>query len=202
MIFRYLFFALLGFCLGGILFSYHIPKILKGIDITELSDDHNPGTANAIKYAGVNIGIVCLICDLLKGFLPVSFLCRFTDCSGILFSAAIAAPVLGHAMAPFYKDKSGKAIAVSFGSLLGLLPLSYIVFILAILYIFFSVIIVINPHSRRSIITYFSFAAISLVLGYHNNNMDISIACVAISSIVMYKHHLLSVCQRKRLEDL
>ena len=60
-----------GLLCGSILFGRALPKWIKGIDVTEVSNDHNPGTANAMKYAGVPVGILCLLGDLLKGALPV-----------------------------------------------------------------------------------------------------------------------------------
>ena len=35
--FRYLLFSLFGFLLGSVLFSYHLPRLLKGVDIRALS---------------------------------------------------------------------------------------------------------------------------------------------------------------------
>ena len=68
---EYFLISALGYLLGGVLFSYHIPLFMRGIDIVEVSEDHNPGTANAVKYAGVSVGMICLAADLAKGFLPV-----------------------------------------------------------------------------------------------------------------------------------
>ena len=68
---KQLLFIGLGFLSGSVLYSRYLPKILKGVDIVALSEDHNPGTANVMKYAGVQIGILCLLCDLAKGFVPV-----------------------------------------------------------------------------------------------------------------------------------
>ena len=150
----YLLFAAGGFCLGGVLFSYHLPKLLKHIDICTVSADHNPGTFNAFRYAGVPVGILCLLCDLAKGFLPVFAALRMLDTSRLWFALILAAPVLGHAVAPLYHDKSGKAIAVSFGVLIGLLPESPLVLLLVGLYLFFSLVLVLNPHERRTVWTF------------------------------------------------
>ena len=55
----------------------------------------------------------------------------------------------------FYKNKKGgKAIAVSFGVLLGLFPELHPAVYLAFFFIFFSVVVIINPHSLRSILTF------------------------------------------------
>ena len=67
----YFLFTLLGFVLGSTLFAYWIPKLLKNIDICTLPDDHNPGVSNAFMYGGFLCGILSLICELAKGFIPV-----------------------------------------------------------------------------------------------------------------------------------
>lgn len=56
MIIRELGMTVFGLLCGSILFGRALPKWIKGIDVTEVSNDHNPGTANAMKYAGVPVG--------------------------------------------------------------------------------------------------------------------------------------------------
>ena len=43
----------MGFCLGSILFAYEIPRMVKHVDIRQISEDGNPGTFNAFAAAGV-----------------------------------------------------------------------------------------------------------------------------------------------------
>ena len=69
-----------------------------------------------------------------------------------LFALVLAAPVLGHA-------KRGKAIAVSFGVLLGLLPFSGMVLFLIVPFLFFSLILKVNPHAWRVIFSFGCFVA-------------------------------------------
>ena len=84
MILKYVAAIVLGYLLGSILFSYDLPKLLRHTDITLNSDDKNPGAANAFKNAGIPIGILCLICDMFKGFAPVFVASRYID---VLFAA-------------------------------------------------------------------------------------------------------------------
>ena len=58
----------MGFCLGSILFAYEIPRMVKHVDIRQISEDGNPGTFNAFAAAGVGWGILVLLAELLKGF--------------------------------------------------------------------------------------------------------------------------------------
>lgn len=65
-----------GYLSGSVLYSYLLPKALKGIDITAESPDGNPGTANAFTCVGIPIGILVLCMELLKGYLPVHLALR------------------------------------------------------------------------------------------------------------------------------
>lgn len=93
------------------------------------------------------------------------------------FTPVISAPVFGHAFSPFWKGKGGKAIAVSFGVLLGLLPWYHVVFALATLYIFLSIGVVINPHRLRSIATYTLFAIYCVYAYWLQGRLETSIFC-------------------------
>ena len=42
-----------GYLMGSVLFGYILPKYFINMNIEEVSEDHNPGTANVMKYAGV-----------------------------------------------------------------------------------------------------------------------------------------------------
>ena len=63
--------TLLGFLSGSVLYSYNLPKHIRGVDVTARSADGNPGVSNVFKYAGVGLGIVCLLLDIGKGAVPV-----------------------------------------------------------------------------------------------------------------------------------
>ena len=68
---NYLIFAVLGYLSGSVLYAYYLPLWLCGIDITADAADGNPGVFNCVKQAGKAIGLTALVCDLLKGALPV-----------------------------------------------------------------------------------------------------------------------------------
>ena len=66
-----LFFILVGYLSGSILYAYLLPKYICHIDIMKDSHDHNPGTFNAFALAGTQVGILVIALELLKGFLPI-----------------------------------------------------------------------------------------------------------------------------------
>ena len=66
----------------------------------------------------------------------------------------LAAPAIGHIFPLFHKGRGGKGIATTFGSLLGLFPVMTPVLVLAVCFIFFSLILRITPHFYRTIGSY------------------------------------------------
>ena len=110
------FFIIVGYLAGSIRFGYYLPKYFSHVDVTKVSQDGNPGAANAFQYGGILVGIAVLLGDMAKGFLPV----RAALAAGIpmtipLFTFVMAAPVLGHAYPFGILCREEKAIAVSFG---------------------------------------------------------------------------------------
>ncbi len=184
----YLLFTLIGFLSGSILYCKILPRIFMNKDVCECSDDKNPGTFNVFASCGVIMGSVCLILELCKGLLPVYVSLNYLNPQNPLFSAVICAPVIGHALAPFDHFKGGKGIAVTFGVLLAILPVSNIVFLLAAIYIITSTLVKINPHRKRSILAFAVFAGLATPILLRQNLASIAIAAAVISLTVIYKH--------------
>lgn len=182
---NYIFFTILGFCLGSTLFAYWIPKLFKGVDICVLPKDHNPGVANAYIYGGFWLGTLALFCELGKGFFPVFISQYFLDPGSFFFFPVIAAPVLGHAFPFFRRGEGGKAIAVSFGVTLGLYPEIVPVCYLIVFFLFFSLVVVVSPHSFRSVVTFGLFA---LCVFFRVHVISIRVGCFAVAAIVILKH--------------
>ena len=184
---QYILFIAAGFISGSILYSYMIGKYICNIDITEISDDKNPGAANIIKYAGIKYGIPAIFLDVAKGFIPVYVAAKYLDIESLYFVPVLAAPVLGHATAPLFNWHGGKAIASSFGCLLGLLPDSFIVLALALPLFFFTFFIIIRPDGLRCIISYTLFALYSF---FYCPAQGIRYGSILIAVIVIIKHLL------------
>ncbi|MGN1001705.1 MAG: glycerol-3-phosphate acyltransferase [Oscillospiraceae bacterium] len=178
-----------GFLLGSVMFSQFLPQLLMKKDITAESDDHNPGATNVFASCGVSLGLLCLSLDLLKGFFPVFAACRLLDVHRLLFAVVIAAPVLGHAIAPLNQFRGGKCIATSFGVTLGLLPFSCASVALAVIYILFSTVLKIDPHRRRSMAAFGLFGALSAATAlFDRGQTAMALGCVLVSLTVMLKH--------------
>ena len=177
-----------GFLSGSVMYAALIPRWFLKRDIEKESDDHNPGAGNVFKLCGVFWGFVCLFFELGKGVLPVLAACHLMNPAKWWFSLAICAPVLGHAIAPLNRVRGGKCVAVSFGSLLGLLPVSYIVFVLAVVYILFSTLLKINPHRRRSAWAFFAFGVLAAAMALWQGMFSVAIGAALIAATGILKH--------------
>lgn len=154
---RDIFFAVMGYLSGSILFANLAVRLLNKKPFLRLSKDGNPGAANAFRYGGAGCGMITLFGDLLKGFLPLRIYIQsggeFTE-HPFLAAVIFAAPVLGHAFPVFYGFQGGKGIAVTFGCLLGVWPITKPLILLVVFFLFFTVALRITPHFQRTIITY------------------------------------------------
>lgn len=183
----YLFWSVAGYLSGSIMYAYWIARVFGKKDIIRMAKDHNPGVANTFMLAGIPLGILALVCELLKGALPVYAAAKFLDTARPAFAAVICAPVIGHAFPiPFPKGiRGGKAIAVSFGCLIGLLPEVRPLAYLVICYLFFSLIIKVSSHLYRSIVTFLCFA---LMVWLNVPNIPVRIGCTVIAAVTIGKH--------------
>lgn len=129
------------------MYSYSLPKFFKGVDVRDAAPDRNPGGANAIRSAGIGIGLLCIALDVLKAFLPVYAAVTYAGVRGMELVPVAAAPVFGHAFSPFLKFHGGKSVSAFYGSMLALWPLSRIVLLPAAAMIVFKFLVAIKPDS-------------------------------------------------------
>lgn len=203
MLLRELSMIVAGVLSGSVLYAKLLPLWIKGIDVTENSVDHNPGTANAMKNAGVPVGILCLLGDLLKGAIPVYVAVGMGLLTGRLFAVVMAAPVLGHAYSLFAHGKGGKGIAVSFGVLIGLAPVQpQLLALLVVLYLLGSALLI-RPHTKRTRVTYICFAIGAAVLfGMQRIPLPVFFGALLISGIVIHKNSIRQEALEQKPESL
>ena len=153
----YLYYVLAGYLSGSVLYARVLCRLFGGEQQLLDSKDANPGTTNAFACGGFLCGVLTLMGDLLKGILPVWAYVRSGQAiTPVSLALVLAAPVVGHAFPCFYGFHGGKGIAVSFGCLLGLVPLWAPVVLFAACFVFFSVVVRITPHFQRTAVTYFT----------------------------------------------
>lgn len=156
-----------------------------------------------MKYAGVPVGILCLLGDLLKGALPVYVAVGMGLVTDSWFPLIMVAPVLGHAYSLFYHGNGGKAIAVSFGVLIGLAPVQpELLLLLIILYLSGSALLI-RPHTKRTRITYICFAVgAAVLLMIQRIPRQVFGGALLISAIVIHKNSIRQEILEEATESL
>lgn len=148
-------YSLFGYLSGNILYARVFARLFGRKEMIASSPDHNPGTANAFLYGGFWCGVLTLLGDVTKGFFPVWLaLCNLGHHSAAGLSFIIAAPVFGHLFPIFYRFRGGKGIAVTFGCLLGMMPVWRPFAFFAGSFLLFSLVIRITPHYHRTLVSY------------------------------------------------
>jgi acyl phosphate:glycerol-3-phosphate acyltransferase len=114
---------LLAFGLGMVPFGLYVARFVKGIDPRE-AGSKNVGATNVARLCGAPWGVLTLVLDLLKGFIPV--LLAPAETGWLALSCIGAAAILGHAYSPLLNFRGGKAVATTVGVFLALAPVALI----------------------------------------------------------------------------
>ncbi len=115
----------LSYLLGAIPFGLILSRG-SGIDI-RTEGSKNIGATNVARLLGKKMGALTLLCDLMKGFLPMFIAARLlAGTSGMEVAIALcgAASVLGHMFPVYLGFKGGKGVATALGAFLYLAPLA------------------------------------------------------------------------------
>ena len=109
---------IIAYIVGSIPFGLLIGKSQCGVDPRQ-GGSGNVGATNVARLCGTKYGVATLVCDLLKGTLPV--LIGFVISHNPLFLSLVAlAALLGHVKSMFLDFKGGKAVATTVGVFLPL----------------------------------------------------------------------------------
>jgi glycerol-3-phosphate acyltransferase PlsY len=117
---------LLGYLLGSVPVGF-ILGLRSGIDVRETGSG-NVGATNVARVVGKRQGILTLIADTAKGFLPVILAMQL----GASLAATVlvgAAAFLGHLYPIFLKFKGGKGVATALGVFLAVAPMATLVLV-------------------------------------------------------------------------
>lgn len=98
---------------------------LAGIDVRSAGSG-NIGATNVARVLGKGIGVLTLLADTAKGFLPVFVALQLGFDHAVAASVAAAA-FLGHLYPLYLKFRGGKGVATALGALLVLAPLATLI---------------------------------------------------------------------------
>ena len=106
---------LIAYALGSIPFGLLIVKAIGGGDVRK-SGSGNIGAANVTRTAGAVAGVLTLILDAAKGYLPVWLAGRWSAGSARWLTVAALCAVFGHMFPIWLKFRGGKGVATSVGA--------------------------------------------------------------------------------------
>lgn len=121
---------IVAFGLGCIPFGLYVARFVKGIDPRD-SGSRNTGATNVARLCGTRWGVLVLVLDLGKGWLPVAL--APADTGWLAPSAIALAAILGHIYSPLLGMKGGKAVATTIGAFLALAPFATLLSVLCCL---------------------------------------------------------------------
>ncbi len=125
------------FFIGGIPSGFLIGKLFGEKDLRR-KGSHNIGATNAFRVLGAYPALLILICDVLKGCLPLIIL-KLQDSTPLFLACCGISAILGHDFSPYLKFRGGKGVATSLGVFMILSPkalfVSFLFWILLVLFL-------------------------------------------------------------------
>lgn len=187
--------ALLAFSLSSIPFGYIFAKYLaSGLDLQK-EGSGNIGFTNAIRVAGLRVGVLTLIADIAKGLISVLIARLLIGSSlgyeglsfglaskeSVYISLVFAISVIAHCYTPFLKGKGGKGIATGLGCGLACMPLG----ILLDLCIFLLIALVSKKVSLGSLA---AAVGLSLFALMYTQDLIVLVPLACVSLVVIWRH--------------
>ena len=111
--------TLFAYLVGSIPSGFILGR-LAGIDVRDAGSG-NIGATNVARVLGKGRGLLTLLADTAKGFVPV-FIGQRLGLSDMALALVATAAFLGHLYPLFLKFQGGKGVATAFGALLALAP--------------------------------------------------------------------------------
>jgi acyl phosphate:glycerol-3-phosphate acyltransferase len=171
-----------------VIFSYLLGSVPSGLIIGKLSGldvrkagSGNIGATNVARLLGKTGGLLTLVGDTAKGFIPVLVVQQMGFSHPVTALVGVAA-FLGHLYPIFLKFKGGKGVATSFGVLLGLAPLATMILLVVFAAVAFTTRIV----SLSSMVTAVA-APLVLWLFYYSPTYVIVTAFMAV--MIVFRHY-------------
>jgi glycerol-3-phosphate acyltransferase PlsY len=173
-----------AYLLGSVPFGKLISKKAARIDITNRGSG-NIGATNVAREIGIKWGLLTLLLDVLKGFIPVILFARYASqtAPGQEFglSAVGLAALLGHQFSLFLKFRGGKGVGTAFGIYLGISPLCSLLAVL----IFF---VIVHKWNFVSLGSISSAAAMPILIAIFGNPLPVFIGAVIAAALIFIKH--------------
>ncbi len=180
-----------AYLLGSIPFGYILVRLTTGVDV-RATGSGNIGATNVARSGGKGLGVLTLVLDTFKGWLPVWLVLHLpgmpvaNDRQLHVLAAAVALlAVLGHMFTIWLRFKGGKGVATGLGVFLALAPVAVLISVAL-----FAVIFALTRYvSLGSIVASASFPVILwLREGQRFGPWGLALATV-VAVLVIMRHH-------------
>jgi len=193
-------FAVGAYLIGSINTSVLLSKHFYGEDVRD-SGSGNAGATNMLRNYGVGIAVLTLVCDILKGVIPVILVAlidpliadNFSDSSvfvGNLRCIVALCIVLGHVFPVWFGFRGGKGVATSLGVILALnWQIGLIILVIALLIMAFSRYVSLGSVTAALV---YPFIVITYTLASGeklSDNIVYLAMAFALALLVIAKHH-------------
>ncbi|EGA71999.1 putative glycerol-3-phosphate acyltransferase PlsY [Vibrio sinaloensis DSM 21326] len=106
---------IVAYLLGSISSAVLICRMLRLPDPRKMGS-HNPGATNVLRIGGKKAAVAVLLCDMLKGTIPV-WGAFFLGIEPVILGVIAIAACLGHMYPIFFHFKGGKGVATALGAI-------------------------------------------------------------------------------------
>ncbi len=174
-------FPIAGYLIGSIPFGVLISRGVAEIDITSRGSG-NIGATNVARELGIRWGLVTLLLDLLKGFIPLFLYYRYVNADfGLEHQILCLTTLLGHQFPLFLKFHGGKGVATALGIIIAISPLAAgIALLIFILSVYISDFV-----SLGSMI---AACSMPLILLFLSESKDPAIVSLIMAAMICLKH--------------
>lgn len=177
-------FLLIAYVLGSLPNGVWIGKYFKNIDIRE-HGSNNSGATNAYRILGPRYGLMVLVLDALKGFLPPFIALHFGITGNYLILIGLFA-IIGHTLSFFLNFRGGKGVATSLGVFLFLIPkVTLTLFIIFVIVVFMTRYISLGSIICAILLPIFTYIS---PLSNGITRLPIMVMTILVGGFVVYKH--------------
>ncbi len=173
-------FLMASYLAGAVPFGLMIARKVAGVDITQRGSG-NIGATNVARELGLKWGLLTLLLDLLKGYVPVLLFGLLHPRQEIWLAAVGFAALLGHQFSVFEKFKGGKGVATALGVYIALSPLSTLVVVLVF-------VLTVGLSKFVSLGSMLSAAAMPIILALTGGNWILVTASIFMAALICLKH--------------
>jgi glycerol-3-phosphate acyltransferase PlsY len=158
-----------------------LARLMGGEDVRQKGSG-NIGATNVYRVAGKLAGVLTLLGDTLKGFLPLLAFKTWLEPTPTQLGIASAVAIIGHCYPVYLKFKGGKGVATALGTFLVLSPKA----VFFALLVFILTVAITRYISLGSVLAALSAPLLILLL---NHPQPIFLATLFIAALVIWRHN-------------